>query len=41
MAKENIGKVIPTLSEKQEMDLNISIIQDYANAYDLKFERVK
>lgn len=41
LAKENIGKVIPTLSENQEMDLNISIIQDYANAYDLKFERVK
>ena len=39
LAKENIGKVIPTLAENQEMDLNISIIEDYANAYDLKFEK--
>lgn len=39
LAKENIGKVIPTLAENQEIDLNISIINDYANAYDLKFER--
>ena len=41
LAKENIGKVIPTLAENQEIELNISIIKDYANAYDLKFERVK
>lgn len=40
LTKNNIGKVIPTLAANQEIDLNISIINDYANAYDMKFERV-
>jgi len=40
LAKKNIGQVIPTLDANQEFDLNISIIDDYANAYDFKFERV-
>ncbi len=39
LAKKNIGKAISTLEAGQEMELNISIIEDYANAYDLKFER--
>jgi len=40
LAKENIGKVIPTLAANQELELNVSIMKDYANAYDMKFERI-
>ena len=39
LAKENIGNVIQPLEANQETELNISITNDYANAYDFKFER--
>lgn len=39
LAKENIGNVIQPIDANQEVELNISIINDYANAYDFKLER--
>lgn len=38
LAKQNIGKAFPTLNPNQEIELNVSIINDFANAYDIKFE---
>lgn len=39
LARENIGNVIQPIEANQEVELNISIINDYANAYDFKFEK--
>lgn len=39
LAKENIGNVIQPVDANQEIELNISITNDYANAYDFKLER--